>query len=357
MITLNQHKQSITSRVIARFSDDSAPAMGLGAWFPSLTTSDKMVSIEVERNRQLIAVDVQRNTGGNVNSFSNYTEKLYIPPYFEEIFDFSSVEYYNVTFGELNNPNRSQAMSMIREASRRTLSLKYKIQRAIEKMRSQVLQTGIVTLQNGDNIDYKRKAASIVALTGTDVWSNAAGTPKDDIEAGIKFIRQEGKSGNRSFDLILGATAFTSFMNNAQIKGLADFRRISVLDIGTTKFDNRSGLNYHGRLSTSNGNVDLWTYDDFYESSPGVFTEYIDPKNTVLLPRDFVGTTSYAGVPAIKRDKDNAEFPEYIQQMEAEFYMNNYVDPKKKAHWFELCSAPLPVPVSVDRLYTLQVEV
>jgi len=356
MITLNQHKQTITSRIIASFSDDSAPVMGLAAWFPNLTTSDKLVGIEVERNLQLIAADVQRNTGGNVNSFSNYTQKLYMPPYFEEIFDFSSVEYYNVTFGNSNNPSQSQAFSMIREANRRLMSLKHKIQRAIEKQRAQALQTGIVTLTNGDNIDFKRKALSMVVHGGTDVWSNAAGTPLDDIATGIKWIRQQGKSSSRSFDLILGEAAFASFMNNAQVKAAADFRRINILEIGTTKFDNTTGLNYHGRISTKNGNVDLWTYDDFYEDPAGTFVEYISPKNVVLLPRDFKASTSYAGVPAIKRDKENAEYPEYIQQVEAEFYMNNYIDPKKKAHWFEICSAPLAVPISIDRVYTIQVE-
>lgn len=356
MITLNQHKQNITSRIIQRFSDDSAPVLGLSSWFPSLTTSDKLVGIEVERNRQLVAVDVQRNTGGNINTFSSATEKLYMPPYFEEIFDFSAVEYYNVTFGNTNNPTQSQAFSMIAQAERRLMTLKHKIQRAIEKQRAEALQTGIVTLKNGDNIDFKRKAASIVAKTGTDVWSNAAGTPLDDIATAIKFIRQEGKSSSRSYDVIMGEEAFASFMNNAQVKAAADFRRINILEIGTTKFDNTTGLNYHGRISTKNGNVDLWTYDDFYESPADTYVEYIDAKNVVVLPRDFVATTSYAGVPAIKRDTANAEYPEYISQVEAEFYMNNYVDPKKKAHWFEICSAPLVVPVSIDRVYTMKVE-
>lgn len=356
MITLNQHKAAFYKRILAIFSDDSAPKMGLGAWFKKETTRDKAVSIEVERNRQLMAVDVQRNTGGNVNSFSNHTEKMYIPPYFEELFDFTQVQYYDVTFGEQNNPTQSQARSMINEASRRLMTLKHKIQRAIEQQRAQVLQTGIVTLINGDNIDYKRKAASKSALTGTDVWSNAAGKPLDDLANGIKFIRQEGKSASREFDLILGAAAFASFMENTQVKNKADLRRISVVNIGTPMFDNTTGLAYHGQVSTQNGTVNLWTYDDFYETAGGSYLPYIEDKNVVLLPRDFRGCQAYAGVPAIKRDKSNAEYPAFIQQVEADFYMNNYLDEKKKAHWFEINSAPLAVPVSVDRVWSLQVE-
>lgn len=354
MITLNQHKAHLTKRIIASFSDDSAPKLGLSSWFPSLTTSAKMISIEVERNRQLVASQVQRNTGGNINTFSNSNEKMYIPPYFEEIFDFTAAQSYDATFGNGNNPNQSQVIDMIRDTSKRLKTLKDKIQRAIELQRAQALQTGIVIMKNGDNIDYKRKAASLVTKTGTDVWANADGKPLDDVAAAIKFIRQEGKSALRQFDLILGEAAFSDFMNNAQVKATAEFRRISILEIGTTRFDNTTGLNFHGQFSTKNGLVNIWTYDDFYENENGTFSEYIDPKNALVLPRDFVGTTSFAGVPAIRRDKSNAEYPEFIQQMEAEFFVNNYVDPRKKAHWFEICSAPLAVPVSVDRVVTIK---
>ncbi|RDY57707.1 major capsid protein [Flagellimonas nanhaiensis] len=356
MITLNQHKSNVYSRIMRTFSDDSAPVSAFSSWFPSFTTLDRLVSIQVRRNRQLIAVDVRKNTGGNINKFSNYTEKMYEPPAYIEKFDFSTVQYHDVTFGNNNNPNVSQAHRMIAEATDNLLTLKHKVQRAIEKQRSQVLQTGVVTLKNGDNIDFKRKAASLVAKTGTEVWSNAAGKPLDDIATGIKFIRQEGKSASRSYDLIMGEAAFASFMANVQVKEAAEFRRINILEIGTTKFDNTTGLNYHGRISTKNGNVDLWTYDDFYEDPADTYNEYVDPKNVILLPRDFVGNTSYAGMPQIMRDKSNAEFPQYIQQQEAEFFMNNWIDANVKAHWFEIASSPLAVPTSIDRVWTAQVE-
>lgn len=356
MITLNEHKSAIYSRILATFSDDSAPLSAFSSWFPSFTTLDKLVSIEVQRNRQLIAVDVAKFTGGNINTFSNYTQKMYEPPNYVEKFNFTTVQYFDVTFGSQNNPNMSQFNRMIDETVENLETLRNKVKRAIELQRSQALQTGIVILKNGDNIDYKRKAASKAVLGGTDVWSNAAGKPLDDLAAGIKFIRQEGKSASRSFDLILGETAFSSFMNNAQVKATADFRRINILEIGTSRFDNTTGLSYHGRVSTKNGNIDLWTYDDFYETDGGAYVEYVSPKNVILLPRDFKGSTSYAGMPNIKRDKGNAEYPEFIQQEEGEFFTNNWIDPNVKAHWFEIGSAPLAVPVSVDRVWVKQVE-
>jgi hypothetical protein len=81
----------------------------------------------------------------------------------------------------------------------------------------------------------------------------------------------------------------------------------------------------------------------------------LDADKVLLMPDDFKGVTSYAGIPAIMRDKNSAEFSQFISPIEAEFYINNYIDPVKKAHWFEIASAPLAIPISVDRVYTLSV--
>jgi hypothetical protein len=354
-ITLNQHKQAITSRIIATFSDAMPPKMGLSGFFPSETTSDKQVGIEIERNRQLVAVDVQRGTDANMNNFSQYTEKLYEPPMYLEGFNFADLDRYNVTFGERNNPSASDAFNMINQANRKLTILRSKIERAIEKQRAQALQTGIVQLKNGDNIDYKRKAASIPVLSGTDVWNDAGSNPLTDLETGCKFIREEGLSAGSTINAIMGRDAFREFMNNAAVKDQADIRRIDRVNLGFPQLNNVTGLGFHGQVSVYDFVVNIWTYSDTYEEIGGAKTPYIDVKNVVLIAEDFEARTAFAGVPAIIRDLSNAEYPEYIQQQEAEFYINNYVDPTKKAHMFDIGSAPLAIPVSIDRVYTVQV--
>jgi len=354
-ITLNQHKAAITERIIASFSDASRPKMGLSGFFPAVTTSDRLVSIEVERNRQLIAVDVQRGTDANMNTFNKYSEKIFEPPMYLEGFDFSSLDRYNVTFGERNNPSASDAINMINQASRKLIILKDKINRAIELQRSQALQTGIVTLKTGKDINFMRKAESLKVLTGTDVWSDAASSPLKDLENGCRFLREEGLSAGNVVNVIFGREAFSEFMNNQEIKTKADIRNIDRITLGFPQFDNTTGLSLHGQVSVFDFRVNIWTYSDFYEIVGGVKKNYIDEKNVVMIAEDFEAKTSYAGIPAIMRDKAHSEYPEYIQQMEAEFYINNYVDPTKKAHMFDIASAPLAIPVSIDRVYTAKV--
>lgn len=354
-ISLNQHKAHVTKRIIASFSDSAPVKAGLSAFFPSETTIEKMVGIEVERNRQLIAVDVQRSTDPNRNTFQTHAEKLFIPPYFNEAWDFTSAQRYDVTFGAKTNPSRPDALNMIREAARRMQTLREKIMRSIELMRSQAIQTGIVTLVNGDNIDFKRKALSMPVLSGGALWSApTTATPLADLSLGCQFLREEGLSSGNNVQAIMGQDAFSSFMNIDEIKERANFRRISKLELNMPQFNDITGLVFHGQIATADYVVNLWTYNEFYETTGGVKTKYIDTKNVILIPEDFKGVTAYAGLPAIIRDKSNAEYGEFISPVEAEFYINNYIDPVKKAHWFEIASAPLPIPVSIDRLYTIK---
>lgn len=353
-ITLNQHKEAITKRVIASFSDASAPKMGLSGFFPTVTTSDRQVSIEVERNRQLVAVDVQRGSDANMNTFNGYSDKIYEPPMYLEGFDFSSLDRYRVTFGNTNTPTLSDAFNMIEQSGKKLMTLRAKIERAIEKQRSEALQTGVVELKNGDNVNYNRKAESLKVLSGTSVWNDPASTPLTDLEDGCKFLREEGLSSGNVINVIFGRDAFREFMNNSQIKEKAEIRRIDRLSLGFPQLNNVSGLSYHGQVSVYDFIINIWTYSDFYELTSGDKKSYIDENKVVMIAEDFEARTSFAGVPAIMRDKSNAEYPEFIQQVEAEFYINNYVDPTKKAHMFDIGSAPLAVPVSIDRVYTIQ---
>ena len=354
-ITLNQHREHITKRIISTFSDDAPVRSGLGAFFPAETSIEKMVGIEVERNRQLVAVDVQRCTDPKRNKFSLFAEKLYIPPFYNESWDFTSCQRYDVTFGNTTNPSQSDSLNMINEASTRMMTLRRKIERAIQIQQAQILQTGIVTLKNGDNIDYKRKAASIVVKAGADLWTAATGVPLTDLGLGGEFLREEGLSAGSTVNAIMGRDAFAAFMNNPQVKERADFRRISRLEVGMPQFDNTTGLVFHGQIGTADYSINLWTYNEFFENDAGAKVKYLDVDKVILLAEDFKGKTAFAGIPAIMRDKNNAEFPEWITPIEAEFYINNYIDPFKKAHWFEIASAPLAIPVSIDRIYTLQV--
>jgi hypothetical protein len=351
-ITLNQHRMGVTQTLIARFSDSKEPRQGLSSLFPHVTTANKQVSIEVERNKQLVAVDVERCTDPVRNIFRKSTEKIFVPPYYNEMFDFTSCERYDVTFGSGNVPTKPDAAMLINDGYNKAKVLRDKILRAIELQRSQVLQTGIVTLKNGDSIDYKRKVGSFKVNATTENWNTATATPFEDIEAGMEFLRDEGLSAGTHINAIFGKRAYATFVNNEKVQKSADIRRIDRMSIGMPQFNNVTGMAFQGQFAAGDFTINIWTYNESYLDPADNSTRklYINQDNVILVADDFVGKTAFAGVPAILGDP---EIGNYVGTLEAEFYYRDVIDQKKLAWEFFVSSAPLVIPVSIDRIYTL----
>lgn len=351
-ITLNQHRAGVTQTVIDTFSDEKEPKQGLAAFFPSKTTDTKFVSIEVERNSQKVAVDVQRCTDPHRNTFSKSTEKIFEPPYYNEMFDFTACERYDVTFAKGNAPTKIDAKMLIADAQSKVKVIKNMILRAIEIQRASVLQYGVVILKNGDNIDYRRKAESMVVLTGTAKWdAPTTANPFLDIRKGMQFLRQKGKSGANAINVIFGENAFDNFLAIDNVTKQAEWRKINRLEINMPQFDNTSGMVFHGQFGTGDYTINVWTYNETYEDpADGIEKPYIETNNVVMVANDFRGWTAFAGVPAIMGTGDN----QYIAPMQGEFYVRDIIDQIRFAWNFIVSSAPLVVPVSIDRLYTIK---
>ncbi|HMI01625.1 MAG TPA: major capsid protein [Pedobacter sp.] len=354
-IGLFQHRKAVTQAAIAKFSDNKAPNLGLSAFFPTVTTRAKALSIEVQRNRQLVAVDVQRCTDPHRNTFSKSTEKIFIPPFYSEMVDFTSCQGYDMSFGLGVEPNAETADMLIESAAAETLALKNMILRAIEKQRASVLQTGTVVLKNGDSINYNRKAESMIVKTGTGLWSAVAtADPIGDLNTGVEFLRNEGLSAGSTVNAIMGQTAFGYFMLNEKVlKQAAIFNQIRRVDLGMPQFDKVTGMIFQGRVAAGDYMVNIWTYSDFYENPDGSKTKYVDTNNVVLIPDDFEGKTAFGGVPAVFNPNTENQ---YIAPVQGEFVVHDVIDQIKKAWNLIVESAPLVIPVSVDRLYTMKVS-
>ena len=162
------------------------PTGFLRSFFKKRTTQAKNISVAVRRGTEKVAVDVMRGTEGNRNELRKHSLKEYLPPYYKEYFDATDIDHYDVIFERL--PEIGKSTGAIAEAVQSALNqvqiLKDKIERAYELQASQVLQTGIVTLDNGDNIDFKRKAGSIVVKDAADYWTADGVNPLTDVATG-----------------------------------------------------------------------------------------------------------------------------------------------------------------------------
>jgi hypothetical protein len=356
-IPIQQARGLFTQALVDTWRERVVPTNFLRSFFVENTNDTRYVDIEVRRGRERIASDVLRGTEGNRNQVSRSTQKVFEPPYYREYLNVTEIDLYDRVFGEeATSVSDNMLTRVIDKVAEDVLDMQDKIERAHELQCAQVLQTGIVLLQNAVDIDYKRKAASLVDLTAPNYWDQATSTPLQDFEAGGNFLRSDGKIQTGVYNAVMRGPVLNALLDNAQFKARADLRRVSLVDI-TMPSDRVLGVGsvLHGEISAGSYKIRLWTYDEEYELKDGTKVKYIDGNKVILLPEAPRFKFEYGAVPKIVRDTGNAEFPEFIGQVAAKFSLGNWIDRRADAHYFDVKSAGLAVPVGVDHVYTMQV--
>lgn len=331
------------------------PTGFLRSFFKTRKTSAKLISVAVRRGTEKIAVDVLRGTEGNRNELRKHSLKEFLPPYFKEYFDATDIDHYDVVFERL--PEVGKSTGLIAEAARSALNqveiLKAKIDRAYELQAAQVLQTGIVTLENGDNIDYKRKAGSIEAKTAPGYWTVDTVDPLVDLANGAKWIKENGRTAASEFIVIMGADVLSAYLANPHVQNQANLRRIDRTKIGMPT-DMGEGAIFHGQDAGGDYRFNIWTYPQYYDAAGGTRTPYVDANKMIMIPvsgTEFI--FSFAGVPYLV-PTNNPQMPMIIQRFEGDYLLYSTVDDRADKHEFGVKSAGLAVPVSVDQIYTLR---
>lgn len=345
-------------KVLVDVYKEAVEATGyLRGMFENKETSGKTVSIEVQRGFEKVAVDVFRGQEGNRNDFSKFTEKVILPPYFNEYIDHTSIRNYDVLFGQAAVMITEETMAdLVSDVSSNLVQLQAKIERAYEVQCAQVLQTGIVTLKSADSIDFKRKAASIVDLGAGNYWGDAAVDPIKAIEDGCKFLREVGKSQGGEFNVTLGGTALSTLLANEAFQKKGDLRNISLVDISMPQRQSDSvGSAFHGILSAGSFKVRIFTYPQSYDDATGTAIPYIDDDKMVITPMNPRFTMAFAAVDKIVRNPGNTEFPEFISSARGAYTIGNFIDGRAKSHVFDISSAGVPVPTAIDTIYTAKV--
>lgn len=358
-MAINQvHARNLFTRAVSDIYEEKLmPKLLFMSMAQETTTRSRFVSTEVRRYNETIATDVIRGSRGNRNKFDRLTQKIYQPPLYDEYFDLTTLDIYDQLFGRPQVEGNT-ILDLAEEAATKMAYLRGKIDRAIELQWSQVYDTGIVQLTNGDNIDFKRKAASLVVLSGDRRWNQSGATILQDLNDAGTFIRTEGKSDVGEFKLILGEAALNSLITNSEIQNLGDQRYLHRLDIMPVEM-RMDGAVYHGTLSANSYKFHLYTYPEYYDSGTNPQSQTHNrywPTNKVLV-MPYSGSvlrTKFAGIPALYRGNDS--MPEYYRYVDEKYLMNNYIDQLNRSHNFEILSAPLAVPESIDQIYTIQVQ-
>lgn len=336
----------LTNRVIRRYNEKATATRFLQSFASDDYSPTKLVSVAVVRDQEKIAVDVERGTEGRRNKFSHATVRDYMPPLYDEYFDATELDVYDTLFGAKDIEEKAFKL-FYKDVTAKLDKMEDKIVRAKELQWAQVLETGVVSLVNGDDINYNRQAGSMVANSATNTWATSTVDPYDNMGDRADWIRQNGLSNTHTFDVILGKNAVSDFFNNAKVLARNDLKQV--------KLDNLSmprpvgpGAKFHGEVTIGEYTARLWSYPQYYKDANNVMQPYWNPNKYVILADDVEFVTAHAAVPQLLTKGG-------MMLQQGPYLPYDYPDYRNASHDFGIKSAPLAVPVTIDKFATEEV--
>jgi len=356
-IAIQDAQKLYTNKLVAVLSDRVEAPMTLQSLFTPTQSWTKNITTQTERVAELIAKDVVRGTTGNSNVFGLSTEKLFTPPMYDEYFDVTQLDGYDQLYADPSALISDIVFGRFLQQSAEKLMLcQDKIERAYENQCASVLKNGIVTLNDGSTIDFKRKSASIVDLGSGNYWTNGSNNtstadPNKALEAAALFLRTVGKSNAATYNVIMGSQVYAAYISNpAVLKRGAIFNW--NMDRLTPALRKSSGFTDHGPVSAGSYNFNLISYpqyfDQYVNGSLVQGNEYLDPKSIYIVPEQTKMVLAYAAVPQLLSTGTAAP-------VASKFVFTNYPDLELMTHKFHVKSAGVAIPVAVDQIYTAKV--
>lgn len=343
-----------SSQIRKRFTQDFVAAykerVQVKSFLRSFTTvreyATRYLEINIQRSGELIAVDVPRGHEGNMNTFDKNTQKIFDVPYYREFFNLTDIDLYEQAW-LASDVNAGIYDQFVENVVDRIMMLVDKIERSKELQVAQAIQTGIVTMASGENINFQRKAASMVDLGTGDYWNGSDVNPIDALEAAGEFLRAVGKAEGGSINAIFGARAWRTMINNPKFQALADVRNFKLMDVGPQQRNAVGGV-LKGRIEAGSYDIIAWTYPEFYDTASQTNVRYIDQDNVCFLPE---GNTSmilaHAAVPQLLSETNPLP-------TKGQYVFGKYIDEDKTIDKRDVKSAALVIPVKIDQIYTLK---
>ncbi len=347
-ISVLQAREIFTQTRIDVFKERVKVMSFLRSFFPDVIGNSKYLTLDVQRGTEKVAVDIFRGTEGNRNSVSKSSWKGFLPPYFREFIDATEIDLYDRLFSESGIISGTDLAAFITAVNDEMNLLVDKIERAYELQCAQVLSTGIVSLNSGDNIDFKRKAESMVDLMTGNYWDTGSVDPRVALQAGGDFLRQVGKAQGGVLNVLLGSEVLSVLLNNDTFKASSDLKNISLGEIHMPQ-RNSLGATLHGRVSAGTYICNLWAYPEVYDNTSGVSTPYIAPKEVIMLPEIPRFKMGFAAVPQLLKSGGT-------RNVRGNYVFNDFTDERSSTHIFDVKSAGVAIPVAVDQIYTFRAK-
>lgn len=333
-------------RVVAR----DEPMFLLNFFTNESRTAAATVDLDVIRQSRKVAVDVVRGSlaAGEYGGERSTAKEFKIPLYHERAAITQDMLDKRVPGVDPYQPyGRDQAFAY--HALNAIGEMRGYIRREMERMAGEALESGVITLDATDSLDFKRVDATTV--TPSTKWDNS-GTPLEDIESLANTVYQRGKI--RPNTLVFGSAAWQAFVTNSNVTTYLDNRRITAGAIAPSEVV--QGAVFWGRVAIGSYDFDLYIYDDFYENSSGTNVPYITTDSVLMLTRGARYDKVFGGVQVLEKYRD--AFMDVFGGIDAGGMMAGDFIPyvwdsgERMAHVVGVQSAPLVIPTAIDTIGT-----
>jgi len=348
-----------TRRMIKAYNQDKQPTLFFSGMFqspPQNFHATEEVEIDIIRSDEDIAIAIQDlSTGYRENSDDIYTNKGFKPPIFKESKAINSFDLIKRMPGQDPFQSPDFRANVITRMFSGMQKVERKIRRTIELQASQVLQTGIVTLNDSAGValytlDYKVKATHLPA--SAIIWGGAGATIAADISALAEVVRSDGLADPDQ--LIFGIDAFEEFIKDADIQLRYDNRRIDLGTISPMEMNGQGG-SFRGVVEIGNYRFDIWTYGGRYKDpQTGVKTQYLDKGKVIVRASGGVMDATFGAIPNIGNELGGARlFPELPSRMSLDgggmdLFTNIWMSNDGETLFGGVGSRPLMIPTAID---------
>jgi hypothetical protein len=217
------------------------------------------------------------------------------------------------------------------------------ISRREEWMAAQQLVNGYVDVV-GDGVNYRidlnLDPNHKIVLAGSDMWSDSASTPNEDLAAWARLISKD--AGISANTLIGNSLTIGTYLKHPAVKDALNTRRI---DLGLIKpEDLGDGVSYFGQIVVDGKVLDVYSYDEWYVDDNGEEMSMLPDGQVVLTSTKADFRRHYGAI----RDKKAGyvAMPRFPKTWEQE-------DPSME--FLMVQSAPLPAAHQIDAIVTAKV--
>lgn len=343
--------QEFTTAVGELVLINAVPDMGFRQFFRVKQVGTKGYKFFVKNGNREVAVDIAVHEKGQVVRRDKSTEKFFFPAYYDKKFDFTGLESYESINGETQNEEAVFTM-LVDDTVNGVQYIVESFMRREELNCAQALETGVVTMENGDNLVFPRKAASLVAYNAAHDFGISTVNPEVAISEDIEFLIADGKMpAGGIVNAIFGESVFIDFKNNPFVKEQLDNRRMEFgnLSNGTPV----QGLVPHGVYSCGSYSVNVWTYPGLYtDPDTGLETKYMNDKKYILIPMNADFEFVYCAVKAWKGDPKTS-MPGTVK---TNLYFYEVRDEEAVSMQMGVRSAFMPIIKNVNQVVTRQTK-